>query len=87
MADGAGTPYCADEGYFSPQQMERIEAKARSEAEWHKARARAIADLPESVSAWVPRDVALRLLADESARLDVNSGVLYVHASAFKEKD
>lgn len=24
MADGAGTPYCADEGYFSPQQLERI---------------------------------------------------------------
>lgn len=32
MADGAGTPYCADEGYFSPETQERLNRLHREEA-------------------------------------------------------
>jgi hypothetical protein len=36
MADGAGTPYSADEGYFSPQQADRIGFNAAADALWRQ---------------------------------------------------
>jgi hypothetical protein len=38
MADGAGTPYCADEGRFSPLQEEHMRANARADAEYERGR-------------------------------------------------
>jgi hypothetical protein len=43
-------------------------------------------DLPESVHAWLPRDVAERLLSAGRARIDPKSGVMYVSAAAFDEQ-
>jgi hypothetical protein len=38
MADGAGTPYCADEGFFSPLQLEHLRANALWEAKFEQGR-------------------------------------------------
>jgi hypothetical protein len=39
MADGAGTSYCADEGYFSPTQTAHLEQLAKDDARIHKGHA------------------------------------------------
>lgn len=45
MADGAGTPYCADEGYFSPTQLAHMDAVDRHELSFTKGHAPSCASL------------------------------------------
>lgn len=45
MADGAGTPYCAEEGYFSPETQARLDRQWREEAAFLKGHSPSCASL------------------------------------------